>query len=117
MISDQTQLHEIMNTLVSQNVSRIRLGHGSFLTIDIGMLSTPVQTTVRTVGQWHLWVYMCAWRCDQEEKPFVASSDSREKIAECIQQLAGKTITKYEFLNASLDVKLYFDTAITVNFI
>lgn len=119
MNQDQKEITKILDAVVGQEVTRIRLGHGSFLSINLGELTT---WTERRRGkeinlfdsEWQLWVYMCAWRIDKDDRPFVASSDPREKIAEKLQELAGTTLTKYEILNASLDFKFYFDTSVTL---
>lgn len=112
-------IQEILNKILGQKVNAIKLGHGSMLSIDLG---NPVIKEIKTKngirsythGEWHLWVYMCAWRIDKANKPFIASDDPREQIAKKLQILAGTTITQCEILNASLDTKLYFDNTITL---
>ena len=117
---DQQVIIEIINKVVGQQVSAIKLGVGSFLTLDFGKLYTETKIykngkeRTYTWGNWHLWVYMCAWRIDKNGRPYVASSDDRTKIAELIKELAHATLTKCEILNASLDTKWYFDEHITL---
>jgi hypothetical protein len=116
--SEHECFKEILDNVVGQKVASIELGHGSFLTIDLGKLVSKAtkqkNREFRNVGEWHFWVYMCAWRIDKDNKPLAASSDPREKIATKIQEIAGTTLTKYEILNASLDTKFYFDDSITL---
>ncbi len=105
---------EIIRKVIDQKGSKIEVGICSFLTIDFGKLCTIKRTYKNgknreyTSGEWHLWVYMCAWRIDKNGRPYVASSDVRTKIAECIKELVGTTLTKWELLNTSLDTKWYF---------
>ena len=94
------------------------MGHGSFLTIDFGKLTSTVKKLKNrevtcTFGEWHLWIYTCSWRIDKDNKPLIASNDPRDKIAAKIQEIAGTTITTYE-MNASLDAKFYFGTSLTL---
>lgn len=104
----------ILNKLIGQKVSVIEQTHGSFITIDFGTL-TERKGKRRTylVGQYHLWVYMCAWRIDKDDKPLVASSDSREKISDTIKIITGTTLTNY-VLNSSLDAQFSFDNNINL---
>jgi hypothetical protein len=62
----------------------------------------------RYFGEWHLWVYMCAWRIDKEKKPFAGSEDSKEKIEDSLSELATRILKKVEILNNAFDAKLTF---------
>lgn len=116
----QQTFAEISKNLIGQKVSAIKLGVGSFLTLDFGQLHTKLTKTktgkelIHTFGEWHLWVYMCAWRIDKNGKPYIASSDDRTKIAQIIKELFDTVLTKWELLNPSLDTKWYFDDHITL---
>ncbi len=113
MIQDVSK-SEILNKLIGQRVSAINLGHGSFLTIDLGNLfEKQGKRHTYLVGQYHLWVYMCAWRIDKDNKPLVASSDSRDKIRDAIAIIAGATLTNY-VLNSSLDAQFSFNNNVTL---
>lgn len=120
MNQDQQAITEITDKVVGQKVSAIELGVGSFLNIDFGQLHTEIRTYKDgkerefIFGEWRLWVYMCAWRINKNNRPFVASSDDRTKIAELIKELAHTTLTKCEIFNASLDTKYYFNDHITL---
>jgi len=93
--------------------TRVKLGHGSFITFDFGRdipeeIKTRNGPTTRYFGEWHLWVYMCAWRIDKDKKPFVGCEDSREKIESSLSELANRNLEKIEILNDAFDVKLVF---------
>lgn len=111
---------DILNRLVGQKVSACQLGHGSMFSIDLGILTTEhIPTKKRIIksymrGEWHLWVSMCAWRIDKDNKPLIAADDEREIIAEKLQLLVGTTLTQYEILNTALDTKFYFDSTISL---
>lgn len=113
-MTQDVSISEILNKLIGQRVSAINLGHGSFLTIDLGNLFEK-QGKLHTylVGQYHLWVYMCAWRIDKDNKPLVASSDSRDKIRDTIAIIAGATLINY-VLYSSLDAQFSFNDNVTL---
>jgi len=92
----------------------VKLGHGSFLTIELGnSIKVKVKTNKPSDfyerGEWSLWVYMCSWRIDQNNKPFIACNDSREKIEKKIKQLKNRKIIDTLVLNSSLDTSIQFE--------
>jgi hypothetical protein len=60
-------LKDIPSKIQGLKADNIKLGYGSFLTIDFG---EPIEINIKTKkgiekftrGEWHLWIYMCAWR-------------------------------------------------------
>lgn len=113
MIKD-TCIPNILNKLIGQKVNVINLGHGSFLTIDFGaLIEQQSKRHTYLVGQYHLWVHMCAWRIEKDAIPLVVSSDSREKISNTIQIIGGATLTNY-ILNSSLDAQFSFDNNVNL---
>jgi len=106
--------HSLFQKISGIKPTRIKLGHGSFITMDFGRdipqeIKTRNGPQTRYFGEWHLWVYMCAWRIDKNKKPFAGSEDTREKIENCLLELANRTLKKAEILNDAFDTKLLFD--------
>lgn len=114
------QLRAILDALIGKPVTQVQLGHGSFLTFDFGQLmqettiSKNGRVSIHWFGEWHLWVYMCAWRIDKNDTPFVSCEDDRIIIADKVQALQGTSIVKYEILNIAYDTKFYFGDNFTV---
>ena len=103
----------LFQKIVDIKPTRAKLGHGSFITIDFGRdISEQIKTrngpVTRYFGEWHLWVYMCAWRIDKDKKPFVGSEDSREKIENSLSELAARDFKGIEILDNAFDAKLHF---------
>lgn len=94
--------------------TRVKLGYGSFITFDFGR-DIPEQIKTKTgfktqyFGEWHLWIYMCAWRVDKEKRPFFGSNDSRETIESHVNELEKRVLSKVEILNEAFDAKFTFD--------
>lgn len=112
--NEQPSIHQILHKIIGQKVTRVTLGYGSFITIDLGtLIEKKGKKNSYMVGQYHLWVYMCAWRIEKDSIPLVASSDSREKISNTLQIIAGATLINY-VLNSSLDAQFTFDNNVNL---
>ena len=106
-------LKDIPNKIQGLKAYNVKLGHGSFLTIDFG---EPIEIKVQTKkgiekftrGEWHLWIYMCAWRIDKGNRALVGSNDSRNKIESVLKKIDGKELILFD-LKHSLDAVLVFD--------
>lgn len=105
-------LKDILSRIQGLKSYNIKLGHGSFLTIDFG---EPIEINVKTKkgiekftrGEWHLWIYMCAWRIDKDNKALAGSSDSRNKIESVLKKIDGKELISFR-LKHSLEAVLVF---------
>ena len=69
-------MSSLIKPLEGNSARNVKLGHGSFITIDFGEnraieISTKKGIIHRFRGEWHLWTYMCAWRLDKEGKPHI----------------------------------------------
>lgn len=110
--------NEILEKLIKPIIGlpgRFKLGHGSFLTIDFGkeiekeyMTRKGKQTAY--YGQWHLWVYMCAWRIDHLGQPMIGSDDERDKITENLIYLNNKKLEQFIIINSAHDATLKFES-------
>jgi hypothetical protein len=104
----------LFNKIIGTKPTRITLGHGSFLTFDFGRdIKEQIKTRaggLKTIcfGEWHLWVYMCAWRIDKNNKPFIGSNDARDLIKQHLRALEKKELKKVIILNEAFDANLVF---------
>lgn len=94
---------------------RIKLGYGSFLTIDFGKEVTEEILTregkeTLSFGEWHLWIYMCAWRIDLSNEPFIGSDDDRQFIQEKLVNLNDKKLLLFSVINSAFDSVLKFES-------
>lgn len=103
----------LFQKILDTKPTRVKLGHGSFITFDFGRdipeeIKTRNGLKTRYFGEWHLWVYMCAWRIDINKKPCAGSEDSREKIENCLAELVQRELNEVIILNNAFDAKLVF---------
>lgn len=114
MKNNKDILRASFDSLIGLKMRNLKLGYGSFLTMDFGKtIKTKLKTKkgIRTSerGEWHLWVYVCSWRINRAKTPFIGSSDSREIIESKLNEMGDQKLIKYKFLNSSLDVIIHFD--------
>lgn len=112
--------NELLNNIVGMKPTRVKLGNGSFLTIDFGKDIPSLiksRSGSRTVyfGEWYLWIYMCAWRIDKDELPLVGSNDNREKIQAHLFELENRVLTQIVVSNNSFDLKIKFGENVSLN--
>lgn len=106
-------LKDILSKIEGLKAYNVKLGHGSYLTIDFG---EPIEINIKTRkgiekftrGEWHLWVYMCAWRIDKGNRALAGSNDSRNKIESVLKKIDGKKMISFD-LKRSLDAILVFN--------
>lgn len=89
--------------VVHQPAWGVKLGVGSFLTIEFGKKPAP-----SSHGVWHFWVYGCAWRLEIDQNLRCGSQDSREWMAQEISKLEGEILQTVLIDPLSLDLKLQF---------
>lgn len=113
MTKGKSLAEQLLGQIVGLVPTRVKLGHGSFVTLDFGR-DIPSQINTRnglkTVyhGEWHIWIYMCAWRLDKDGVPVVGSNDLREQIAENLNALENKTLEGIFILNDAFDIDFQF---------
>lgn len=110
----------LFQNLVDTKPTRVKLGHGSFITIDFGRDISEVYNTrtgpkTRCYGEWRFWIYMCAWRIDRGSVPIAGCEDSREKIEICLTELAKRELKEVIILNNAFDAKFIFEDDIELH--
>ncbi len=106
--------NQLLQNIVNMQPSRVKLGYGSFITLDFGK-DVEVEVKTRrgvskyTTGEWHLWVYMTAWRIDKNGEPFIGAEDDRELIAKRLVELEDKKLLLFSVLNNAFDSILEFE--------
>jgi len=112
------RLYDIINEVIAPITTtpswNARSGYGSFLTMEFGnpsmMVGRPIRgdhvdrdlskpllrRRVHVRGQWHLWIYLCAWRCmhhGQEAGHSALHSTSKRPIQAAAYALNGQILT------------------------
>lgn len=68
-----------------------------------------------TQGEWHFWIYMCAWRIDQNEEPLIGANDDRKDIVKKLKFLENKKLLDVSILNAAFDTLFVFENRISLH--
>lgn len=112
MNKDLQQIETLIAPLLQQPAWGVRLGVGSFVTVEFG---APVVREGRPHGEWHLWVYCCAWRLETPTAVLAGSEDERPKLEEAVKNLEGRTLLSVELMAPSLQATLLFDTGLRLH--
>ncbi|MBE9116181.1 hypothetical protein IQ249_09765 [Lusitaniella coriacea LEGE 07157] len=115
MISkDISKIRKKINPLLGKQAWNVSLGHGSFITLEFGRPCLPAESSAKIHGEWHLWVYCCAWRLEKENRVIAASEDPRSKLEEAVKNLEGLVIQSINLLNPALDTVFIFEQQIVL---
>lgn len=102
------KLHRIVAPLLGEAPWEASVGHGSFLTLEFGAPLPPTpQGFVH--GEWHLWVYGCAWRLQDAERVIASCEDSREQMERGVSVLEGRPLRSWRVSAPALDTVATFD--------
>jgi len=87
----------------------VKLGHGSFLTLEFGKeITQEFRGKSHKHGEWHLWLRSCTWRIQKQGRILIASGDDREAIEQAISRLELGAVAKAVVDNQTLDMRLEF---------
>lgn len=101
--------------LLGRKVWGASLGVGSFVTLEFGeQRLPPIGKQQRPHGEWHLWVYCCAWRLEKGNEVTAGSEDPRDHLTTVIKQLDGLTLRSLEVLGPGLDSVFSFENDVTL---
>ena len=108
----------------------VQQGHGSFLTLNFGQpklsIREPIKSnakstaserikkhlalrTVNVYGKYHLWIYMCDWLIEHQNRAIAHSESSRNRISEALKIVDGQKLTKISIEAATGDTTFILD--------
>lgn len=99
---------EMLRSLRGKAPWGIRLGQGSFLTLEFGKPLQQSSSGRVSHGEWHLWLYMCNWRVELQNEVLVGSDDAREEIQKMLDSVNFAELEDVQLLFPSLDLILKF---------
>ncbi|MCP2729464.1 hypothetical protein [Limnofasciculus baicalensis] len=121
MTITETEIHEIQThiaPLLGQKPWDVSIGVGSFITFDFG---TPIPRKfshkgkrLPARGEWHLWIYMCAWRLQKGDQVLAACEDSREQMEAAVKSMEGLALQSIEVLPPAWDTIFTFENRIVL---
>jgi hypothetical protein len=112
MAFTEADIYEIkakMAPLIGQKAWGVSLGLESIITLEFGKPVPPNKTSKKTHGEWHFWVYMCAWRLEKNNKFIVGSGADRSELEKVVQMMEGMSIDSIEILPVAGDTIIYFE--------
>lgn len=113
-------LNSLFDHLLNQPVRRVKLGHGSFLTLGFGPdlqveITKRGQKEIKLRPEWLLWTYMCLWNLEVDNSLIVSSDSERETIEKELPLLQDKKFLKAVLINPFFEIKLEFEDKITLS--
>ncbi|MGB6431700.1 MAG: hypothetical protein WBF06_14025 [Candidatus Acidiferrales bacterium] len=113
MSAANAEIMEIVSTLKGKAPWGVRLGHGSFVTMEFG--DPDPRAGGRVIhGEWHLWLYMCNWRIEAKHRIFAGSNDDRKAIEATLGDLSFDSIESIDVIQPSLDLSIQFRSGIRI---
>ncbi len=112
--TDLNDIQAIIRPLLGQEAWGVALGEGSFITLEFGARRPTTRARERPHGEWHLWVYCCAWRLDGNDAVIAASEDMRTTLEAAVQRLNGLALRAVDIRRPALETTLTFDNGITL---
>ena len=82
-----------------------KLGHGSFLTVELG---DPTASS-NGHGRYHLWIYLAVWRIEDGSPVLAGSEDDRDELAGKVTVLDGRKLTSIAVEHPSLSTRFEFE--------
>lgn len=98
---------KLFSELLGEKTRNVKLGHGSFITIDFGK---DVEHKGIIKGEWRLWIIFATWRLEKNHESIVTSNDDRNEIKTKIAILENKQLLKATILNNVFDLMLEFES-------
>jgi hypothetical protein len=104
-----TEIQSKLQGVIGQKAWGVARGQGSFVTMEFGQPVPPTKANEKSHGEWHLWLYDCAWRLEQGESIIVGSEDELAKIETAIQAIEGHALLAFELITPALDAVITFE--------
>jgi hypothetical protein len=110
--SDESAIHAHVSPLIGRPAWRVRVGYGSFLTMEFGepiwqALGRTEEMMVR--GEWHLWIKHAAWRLEDDRVVLAGSADDRGALGLAVERLEGLVLRDVTVSGPALDTVFVFE--------
>jgi hypothetical protein len=110
---DIDQVTEIFKPLLGEIAWNVKLGIGSFLTMEFGNLISISPGDKR--GEWYLWIYCAGWYLENPNGVFIGSEDTRDIIEKEIQVLEGHKLRNILISTMAFETRFVFDDGIVLH--
>lgn len=103
----------IKKLLLGKKPEQVKLGHGSFLTIDFG--EKTEKSPGKFESEWMIWIYCCQWEIlDDSHNISVHCEDSPEDMALVLNQLQNSPLTELKYDPESFEISLGFANGFSI---
>ncbi|WP_143741489.1 hypothetical protein [Pleomorphomonas diazotrophica] len=110
-------IHKVFEALIGQPVWGSRLGVGSFLTMEFGKPHLEIREPRKSLknrritprGEWHFWVYCCAWKAHIGDGLYVTSEEDRNSLQKVPDFLDGQILLSTKSDTGNVKFTLEFD--------
>lgn len=106
-------IYKIIGPLLGHKAWNVKLGVGSFITMEFGDPVTNSRGT--TFGEWYLWIYCCGWYLENPNNTFLGSEDPREIIRKGIIVLEGQSLENVIISPVAFESNFIFDHSLTLH--
>lgn len=113
--SDIKTINKIIHPLLEMKAWGVSLGEGSFITIEFGNKIPIIGKNTRQHGEWHLWIYCCAWFIEKDGKILAASEDPKEKMNLAIRNLENRILKSLTLSPPAFETDIFFDKGIILH--
>jgi hypothetical protein len=97
----------IINPLLGHTAWDVKLGVGSFITMEFG--NRLIGAHGKSRGEWYLWVYCCGWYLEQPNGIFIGCEDPRDNIKKEITTLDGHVLEAVVISPTAFETNFVFD--------
>jgi hypothetical protein len=104
---DIDNIYRIVQPMLGQIAWSVRLGVGSFVTMEFGNIISITPKNKR--GEWLLWIYYCGWYLEKPNGIFIGSGDSRDVLKKEVKVLEGQKLADIEISTVAFDTNFIFD--------
>ena len=112
-INDMDAIKEIIKPLIGHKSWNVKLGVGSFLTMEFGdPISAP---HLKKHGEWHLWIYCCGWYLENPKGSFIGSEDPRDILKQEITVLDGHRLEEVVISPIAFETNFVFDYGLVLH--
>jgi len=128
LLDENNPVGSVFSPLKGLPCWNVRKGQGSFLTFEFGEPSLHVREpivsmtaasakimawrrrrTVRPIGEWHLWIYCCNWRCIAGGDEIAHSESPEKKIDAAASEMDGQRLLSVNVDPISARSRFVFD--------
>jgi hypothetical protein len=113
MRSDIESINEIVKPLLGHMAWNVKLGVGSFITMEFGDLVLTARG--RSRGEWYLWIYCCGWYLENPNGPYLGSEDPRKILKQEIKILEGHRLEAVIISSIAFETNFVFDDGLVLH--